>query len=178
MFETETMAELCVKQGLFRDALAIYRRLLLVAPDADARERRERRIAEIELRLGIEQPRAPRSIAAAPAPPAVAPAAAVSAGAAVAPLPIDLALPGIQARRDEGAHEVTLEWRLPDDTRAPALQILVLRREPGGIAAERRTVPLDQAAGQLKLPLDGVHSVRAAAGRLDGDRFVPLARLE
>ena len=38
MFDTETMAELCVKQGLTGEALAIYRRL--ADGDADADKRR------------------------------------------------------------------------------------------------------------------------------------------
>ena len=35
MFDTETMAELCVKQGLAGEALAIYRRLADATTDAD-----------------------------------------------------------------------------------------------------------------------------------------------
>ena len=40
------------------------------------------------------------------------------------------------------------------------------------------TVRLAQAQGSLTLPIAGVHSVRAAAGKLDGERFVPLVRLD
>ena len=40
-FETETMAELCVRQGHLEDALGIYQRLLQRAPDAGARVRLE-----------------------------------------------------------------------------------------------------------------------------------------
>ena len=64
MFETETMAELCLKQGLVRDALLIYRRLLASAPDRETRERRAQRIAELEQR---DAP-APGDGPAAPAP--------------------------------------------------------------------------------------------------------------
>lgn len=41
LFGTETMAELCVRQGRVRDAVSIYRRLLAVTP-ADDQPRRER----------------------------------------------------------------------------------------------------------------------------------------
>ncbi|HSZ82841.1 MAG TPA: hypothetical protein VLA14_11195 [Polyangia bacterium] len=48
MFETETMAELCVKQGLVTEALGMYRRLVDGAPDAASRARRAARLAELE----------------------------------------------------------------------------------------------------------------------------------
>jgi hypothetical protein len=151
MFETETMAELCLKQGLVRDALLIYRRLLAEAPDESTRARRARRIAELERRDGDGR----RAAAALAAPPAAA--------------------TEIQEHHDDV--QVTFAWKLPAGTPAPALQILVLRREASGIAAERRTVRLPDAQGTLTLPIAGVHSLRAAAGKLDGDRFVPLVRL-
>ena len=37
MFDTETMAELCIRQGLTGEALAIYRRLAAATQDADKR---------------------------------------------------------------------------------------------------------------------------------------------
>jgi len=147
MFETETMAELCLKQGLLRDALVIYRRLLAAASDEGTRARRAQRIAELEL-----HDTGPNVVAAEP--PAT----------------------DIQARMDD--RQVTFDWRLPAGTLAPALQILVLRREETGISAERRTVHLPDAQGTLSLPIARVHSLRAAAGRLEGDRFVPMVRLD
>jgi len=147
MFETETMAELCLKQGLVRDALVIYRRLLAATSDEATRTRRAQRIAELELRDS-----APHVVPSEP--PAT----------------------DIHARIDD--RQVTFDWRLPAGTPEPALQILVLRREETGIAAERRTVRLPDAQGTLSLPIARVHSLRAAAGRLEGDRFVPLVRLD
>jgi len=155
MFETETMAELCLKQGLVRDALVIYRRLLAAASDESTRARRAERIAELELQQSGPQ-----------AMPAQAPAPEVRAR-----LQARLA-----ARLD--IRQVTFDWQLPAGTAAPALQILVLRREETGISAERRTVRLPDAEGTLSLPLARIHSLRAAAGRLEGDRFVPLVRLD
>lgn len=147
MFETETMAELCLKQGLVRDALAIYRRLLAAAPDEGTRTRRAQRIAELELR---------------------------DSGAHA--VPTDPPATDIRARLDD--RQVTFDWRLPAGTLTPALQILVLRREETGISAERRTVRLPDAEGTLSLPIARIYSLRAAAGRLEGDRFVPLVRLD
>lgn len=164
MFETETMAELCLKQGLVRDALLIYRRLLAGASDEPTRARHARRVADLEQRDGDTK----RAEAAAASP---APAPGPAPGLAP-PRPAT----ELQERHDD--HQVTLEWRLPLGTPTPALQILVLRRDASGIAAERRTVRLAQPQGSLTLPIAGVHSVRAAAGKLDGERFVPLVRLE
>jgi hypothetical protein len=157
MFETETMAELCLKQGLVRDALLIYRRLVAGATDETTRVRHARRVAELEQRDGDRDRDRNRDGQAPPS-------------NAVPRPPTD-----IRERHDD--QQIILEWRLPAGTPAPALQILVLRREAAGIAAERRTVRLAEAQGTLTLPIAGVHSVRAAAGKLDGDRFVPLVRL-
>ncbi len=155
MFETETMAELCLKQGLVRDALVIYRRLLAAASDEGTRARRALRIAELELRDS-----GPHAV------PAQTPATDVRARSQTR----------LDARLD--IRQVTFDWRLPAGTPAPALQILVLRREETGISAERRTVRLPDAEGTLSLPIARIHSLRAAAGRLEGDRFVPLVRLD
>jgi hypothetical protein len=157
MFETETMAELCLKQGLVRDALLIYRRLLAVAADEPTRARHAQRVAELEQR--DREGHRPRTD------PTDVPGLALARPAT-----------DIQERHDD--QQVTLEWRLPLGTPTPALQILVLRRDASGIATERRTVRLAQAQGSLTLRFAGVHSVRAAAGKLDGERFVPLVRLE
>jgi len=47
MFDTETMAELCVKQGLTSEAVAIYRRLADATADADKRRLYEARIGAL-----------------------------------------------------------------------------------------------------------------------------------
>ena len=47
VFETETMAELCVKQGLTTEAVAIYRRLAEATVDADKRRLYEARIGAL-----------------------------------------------------------------------------------------------------------------------------------
>src|SRR3954451_10931650 len=44
LFATETMAELCARQGRVRDAAGIYRRLLAGAPDEERRARWTQRL--------------------------------------------------------------------------------------------------------------------------------------
>jgi hypothetical protein len=55
--------------------------------------------------------------------------------------------------------------------------VLLLVRGPEGVEAQTRTLPLEQTAGTATLRAAGLHSARAAVGRLDGERFVPLARI-
>jgi hypothetical protein len=141
VFETATMAELCVKQGIVEEAIGIYRRLAAEATDAESRNRYTTRLVELENR--------------------------------VAPLPLQP--PGLRlARRGD---EVEIEWQLPADVRAPALQVLILRRTPQGIGTEPRTIPLTSPHGQTVIAAQNLYAVRAAAGRLDGDTFIPIARI-
>ena len=141
VFDTETMAELCVKQGLVEQAIAIYRRMATESEDPTVRRRYQERIVALEQQPG----QAP------------------------------LETPGLRVQVRDG--EVQIEWRLPTDTEAPTLQLLLLRRTPEGIEAEGRTVPLGSPHGRTLLRVPDLHSVRAAAGRLVGETFVPLVRL-
>ncbi|HXI60110.1 MAG TPA: hypothetical protein VNO55_28800 [Polyangia bacterium] len=163
MFETETMAELYVKQGLVTKALALYQRLVDLAEDEITRARRRQRIAELE-QLGATSPGA--NIKAA-APTAPTPAAT--------PAPEPLPLPGVRAEWDR--RHTTLFWRLPADTVAPALDLLLLMRTPAGIITERRTLPVATVEGRTALAVPDLYAVRVAAGRLDGQRFVPIVRV-
>jgi hypothetical protein len=144
VFDTETMAELCVKQGLHERAIEIYRRLADDAADRAARARYEARIAALS-----------------------GPARRASSGAA--------SLPGL--RVDRRGDELDIAWQLPRGTPTPTLQCLLLKRTPGGIEAEPRTLALQTPQGELKLVVPNLHSARVAAGRLEGERFVPIARL-
>jgi len=154
VFETETMAELCVKQGLVTEALAIYRRLVDGAPDEATRGRHAARLAALE-RIARDAARTRQGQAAAPPEAPGAPALTVE-------------------RRADALH---FAWRLPPETRDPALQVLLLRRGPEGIETESRTLRLDGARGTTRVDAPGLHAVHAAVGWLDGARFVPLARL-
>jgi hypothetical protein len=78
------------------------------------------------------------------------------------------------ARRDDA---LTCTWALPAGTAAPAIQLLLVVRGPDGVEAETRTLRLDRLAGATTLRVAGLHSARAALGRLDGDRFIPIAPL-
>ncbi len=147
LFETETMAELCAKQGQIGDALAIYRRLVTSAPDDATRARRRARLAALE---------APTNA------PTITMAAATSA-------------PWLVLERNGDA--LTFRFSLPEGTEAPTLQVLVLRRGEDGIEREVRTVRLDGPRGTMTLEAARLVSVRAAAGRLEGTRFVPIAHL-
>jgi len=161
MFETETMAELCVGQGLLDQAIAIYRRLVAEAPDEITGTRRRRRLVELEKKTATGPATGP------------APAPAVTAAPA-GPQPSDLPMPGIQATWDR--RHTIVKWRLPAETDAPALELLLLMRTAAGIITERRTLRLESCEGRMALPVPDLHSVRAAAGRMEGDRFVPMAQ--
>jgi hypothetical protein len=144
MFDTETMAELCVKQGLTTEALAIYRRLAHATHDSDKRRLYEARIG------------------------------ALGRPAREASDVTPMETPDLRVARH--GDEVDIEWRLPSDVGAPALQMLVLRRTPDGIAAEPRTVPLSTTEGRTSLGVPALHSLRVAAGRLHDGRFIPIVR--
>lgn len=141
MFETETMAELCVRQGLVGQAITIYQRMATTADDVHLRRRYQERIVELQQR------------------PDFAP----------------LETPGL--RIHAGSGEVSVEWRLPPETAAPAVQVLLLRRTPRGIEAETRTIPVTSPHGRTTVASADLHSVRAAAGRIVGEAFVPIVRL-
>jgi hypothetical protein len=153
VFETETMAELCVKQGLITEALAIYRRLTAGALDEPTRARRAARLAELErTAAGAARVKtAPMGVPAAPGEPSLA----------------------LERRGDA----LVFAWVLPDETPAPALQLFLVHRGEDGVVTETRTLPLSATRGTTTITVPGLHSVRAAAGWLDGERFVPVTRL-
>ncbi|HXU04194.1 MAG TPA: hypothetical protein VN903_24705 [Polyangia bacterium] len=138
------MAELCVKQGLTGEAIAIYRRLSRATDDVDKRRLYEARIGALR-------------------PPTSEPSD-------VTPMETP------DLRVDRRGDDVEIEWRLPPDVGAPALQMLVLRHTPDGIAAEPRTLPVVATAGRTQLAVPGLHSLRVAAGRLREGRFIPILR--
>ena len=149
-FETETMAELCLRQGHRQEALGIYRRLLARITDEAARARMNGRIVALE--ATAEVPRDDRRSAADP----------------------PLSVPGVRTRTD--GNELTLEWRLPPGTRAPVVELLLVKRGPSGVETETRSLAVDGNAGRLVLTVSGLHLARAAAGTQGAAGFVPLAR--
>ena len=145
------MADLCLRQGHRDKALGIYRRLIARTSDEVARNRIRHRVAAIE------------------GEPATATTPGNGAGND-APLPI----PGVRTRTS--GDEVTLEWRLPPETRAPTLEVLLVKQGPGGVETETRSLAVDGATGRLMLTVMGLQLARAAAGTRGDGRFVPFAR--
>ena len=148
MFDTETMAELCVRQGLVDQAIVIFRRLAEVADDAGVRLRYETRISELgqDLLQGLLKD------------PSQAP----------------IEIPGLRVTAKDDTVEI--EWRLAPETPTPTLQVLLMRRGPDGIETEPRSLPLSAPHGRTVFAISNLCGVRAAAGRLDGGAFVPLVR--
>jgi hypothetical protein len=148
VFETETMAELCAKQGRLSEAAAIYRRLLESHPTAAARPRWKQRLESLE-----------------------------GAGGLTEITPIDIPLPpapGVTvAANDEG---VTVAWALPAGTPEPTLELFLVQKTPVGIETQTRTLPLATPSGRLAFPAPALHTALAAVGPTKPHRFVPLAR--
>jgi hypothetical protein len=151
LFETETMAELCARQGRIGEAISIYRALAESSPEASARKRAQSRLATLE---STWQPL--REIEVPPAD---------------IPLP---ASPGVAVL--VGEDQVTIAWALPGDTSPLALDVLVLQKTGAGIDAQKKLLPLATPSGRLGLAVPGVHSATAAAGTVRAGRFVAMAR--
>jgi riboflavin kinase/FMN adenylyltransferase len=126
LYETETMAELCARQGRLSEAISIYRGLTENAPDAATRTRAQARLATLE---STWQPL--REIEVPPA---------------------DIALPaapGVAVL--VGEDQVTIAWALPDDTSPLALDVLVMQKTHAGIDAQKKLLPVATASGRLGL---------------------------
>lgn len=151
-FETETMAELCARQGRVGEALAIYEHLL--GQGGGTSTDRARWASRREQLAG----------------------AFAAQGGKLASLD-DLALPdppGVRAQASEGV--ALFAWALPETVEAPVLEVLLILRTGGGVETARRRLTLTDNVGRLSLPAPGLHSALAAVGTLTGGRFVPLAR--
>ena len=151
LYETETMAELCARQGRIGEAISIYRALAERGSDSATRTRAQSRLTTLE---STWQPLRETEV-----PPANI------------PLPPS---PGVSVL--VGEDQVTIAWALPDDTSPLALDVLVMQRTGAGIDAQKKLLPLDTACGRLGLAVPAVHSAIAAAGTVRAGRFVALAR--
>ena len=151
LYETETMAELCARQGRIGEAISIYRALAEREPDPTTRARAQTRLATLESTWQpLREIEVPPAEIALPAPPGVAVLV--------------------------GEDQVTIAWALPDDTSPLALDVLVLQKTSAGIDAQKKLLPLETATGRLGLAVPAVHSAIAAAGTVRAGRFVALAR--
>ena len=151
LYETETMAELCARQGRIGEAISIYRTLVESGPDLATRTRAKERLTTLE---STWQPL--REIEVPPAD---------------IPLP---PTPGVAVL--VGEDQVTVAWALPEDTAPLALDVLVLQKTAAGIDAQKKLLPLETASGRIGLAVPSVHSAIAAAGTVRAGRFVALAR--
>jgi hypothetical protein len=151
LYETETMAELCARQGRIGEAISIYRALCESGPDAATRSRAQARLAILE---STWQPLRETEVPPADLPLPPAPGVAVLIG----------------------EDQITVAWALPPETSPLALDLLVLQKTSAGIDAQKKLLPLAAAAGRLGLSVPAVHSAVAAAGTVRAGKFVPLAR--
>lgn len=150
LYETETMAELCARQGRIGEAITIFQELLSKVTESEPRARFEARLATLE---SAWQPLRESRL-----PPADI------------PLP---ATPGTAVLVSED--QLTIAWSLPKDVGPLALEVLALQRSPSGIEVQKKLLPLSVASGRIGLELPGLHSAIAAAGTLRDGCFVPLA---
>ncbi len=151
LFETETMAELCARQGRPHEAIAIYRRLVDSHPGSPRKSRWLGRLAALERAWGTG---ATEEIPAAPIPLPRAPGIAVDA-------------------RDDS---VTVAWALPTSTPQPTVELLLIQKTPSGVETNKRTLRLDSYEGRIAFSVPALHSALAAVGGVRGGRFVPAAR--
>jgi hypothetical protein len=151
IYETETMAELCARQGRIGEAIHIYRRLAETVADASVRARCLSRLGKLE---ATWQPL--RDVEAPPA-----------------DIPIPQA-PGVTVQ--VGDDQVTIAWALPPGVSAPAVDLFLVQRTPAGIETSKKILPLETWSGRMGLVTPAIHSALAAAGTIVEGRFVPLAR--
>jgi hypothetical protein len=155
-FETETMAELCLRQGHRGESLAIYHRLLARAGDEPTRVRLGARLTAI---------RADPSVGMTTVPPPTAPSSPA------------LAEPGL--RTTVAGDALSIEWRLPSNLPRPrTLELLLVLRTSAGVATETRSLPLERDTGRLDLQIPTLHSARAAIGYHRDNRFIPTLRAQ
>jgi len=151
LYETETMAELCARQGRLGEAISIYRSLSQNATDAATRARAQARLDTLESTWQpLRETEVPPADIPVPPPPGVA-----------------LLV---------GEDQITVAWALPPETSPLALDILVLQRTNAGIDAQKKLLPLSSPEGRLGLSVPAVQLAVAAAGTVRAGRFVALAR--
>ena len=156
LFETETMAELCARQGRLSEAVAIYRRLVDDGPRAPgaAPERRGRwatRLQALEKAWGY------------------------AAGEELEPEPIPLPPPpGVTVAANDDS--VTVAWSLAPAMPDPLLELFLIQKTPSGVETSKLSLRLTTPSGRVAFAVPALHSALAAVGRRQGDRFVPVAQ--
>ena len=151
LYETETMAELCARQGRPHEAIAIYRRLVDSFPDSQRQSRWQSRLGSLERAWGHA---AGEEIPAAPIPLPRAPGVALVAG-------------------DDN---VTVAWALPLETPEPTLELFLIQKTPSGVETNKRSLRLSAYEGRIGFAIPALHTALAAVGGISGGKFVPIAR--
>jgi hypothetical protein len=151
LYETETMAELCARQGRPHEAIAIYRRLCNTHPESQRKGRWLSRLGSLERAWG---PAGGEEIPAAPIPLPRAPGVAVQAG-------------------DDN---VTVAWSLPSETAEPTLELFTIQKTPSGVETNKRSLRLTAYEGRVAFAIPALHTALAAVGGQRAGRFVPIAR--
>ena len=155
-FETETMAELCARQGRVSAAIAIYRSLLGGHPGHPSTARWNAKLAELLVGFSEED--------AGPTLPHEVPIPGVPGVIAVAGLD------------DSGEAAAIVAWALPPTASPPVLEVMLVVKGTDGIETLKRRVTVASSSGRIAIASPGLHSAIAAVGLLHGEVFVPLAR--
>jgi hypothetical protein len=151
LYETETMAELCARQGRPHEAIAIYRRLIDTHPGSQRRGRWTSRLDALVRAWGH------------------------AAGDEIEPLPIPLPrAPGVAVQASDDS--VTVAWAVPTETPEPTLELFLIQRTPSGVETSKRSLPLSAYEGRIAFAVPALHSALAAVGRKASGKFVPVAR--
>lgn len=151
LYETETMAELCAKQGRPSEAIAIFQRLIDGHPSSSRRGRWEDRLVSLERAWGH------------------------AAGEEIEPAPIPLpSANGVAVAASDDS--VTVAWSIEAQVPVPALELFLIQKTPSGVETNKRSFLLQAPAGRIALAVPALHSALAAVGSHEGERFIPLAR--
>jgi hypothetical protein len=154
LYETETMAELCARQGRPREAIAIYHRLIDNHPGAQRHSRWTSRLEALERAWGEG-----------------------GHASAVGEIPAGLialpASPGVSM--ETGDETVTVAWALPTHLPEPTLELLFIQKTPAGVETTPRTLPLTAYEGRIAFAVPDLHIALAAVGRKAAGKFVPVA---
>jgi hypothetical protein len=153
LYETETMAELCARQGRPHEAIAIFRRLIHTHPGAQRRGRWSSRLEALERTWGKS----------------------TGAVGEVPPAPIALpAAPGVTVETREDT--VTVAWAVPAHLPEPTLELFFIQKTEGGVETTARALPLTTYEGRVAFAVPDLHTALAAVGRKSAGRFVPVAQ--
>jgi hypothetical protein len=155
-FETETMAELCARQGRFGAAISIYRNLLQAHPRHPSAPRWNAKLAELEEAWDEDSsgPTLPHEV----------------------PLPGAPGVIAVTGQDAEGESAAIVAWALPPTPSPPVLEVMLVVKGPDGIETTTRRISVTSSSGRIAISVPGLHSAIAAAGIVRGDSFVPMAR--